>query len=207
MAQAIAERTGALTSVPATHLSVWLPGLVVPPGWYATTAVGATAARMLTRSLSVGQNWDACEVLNLYRVPGTVPETVVLLNADRTLRDSGAHDIDTRRIDIPASYGVIATRARGTLYVGTRGVRVHYNHFAVNATAGAALVEQVVLVVAEVYPVLGDEVEELASTLHGTLLASIDSAVASYAGREVECPASAPVPVRSGLDVAEQGEL
>lgn len=206
MAEAIAERTGAPTLVPTEYLPGWLPGLVVPQGWRPITLDGTNTTRILTRQLGVGRRWDGCEVLNLYRVPGTVPETVVLDNADRTLRDCGAHDIQVSKIDIPRRYGVIATRATGMVHIGTRAVRGRYNYFAVNATAGAALIEQVVLVAAEVFSDLAGQVEELSTALHRSLLASIDRATEPSATRNIGSPVAACTPEHSDLNMTDQGE-
>jgi len=142
LAEVLAEHTGALTFVPPAHLPLWLPDLTVPQGWAAAGVDGATVTRMLLRRLGSGDHWDGCEVLNLYRVPGTVPEPLVLDNADRALRDSGADDIRTYRVDTPPRYAVIATRASGTLRIGTRTVPSQYNYYVVNTAAGGALIEQ-----------------------------------------------------------------
>ena len=87
LAEILAEHTGGLTFVPPAHLPLWLPDLTVPRGWDFGTLDGPPVTRMLLRRLSGGNHWDGCEVLNLYRVSGAVPEKLVLDNADRTLRD------------------------------------------------------------------------------------------------------------------------
>ncbi|MGC2652308.1 MAG: hypothetical protein WA317_01610 [Mycobacterium sp.] len=61
-------------------------------------------------------------------MPGTVPETMVLDNADRVLRDSGANDSRTHRLDTSRRYGMIATRCSGTLHADTRTVHCDFNH-------------------------------------------------------------------------------
>jgi hypothetical protein len=131
---------------------------------------------MLLRRLGSGDHWDGCEILNLYRVPGTVPEPLVLDNADRTLRDSGADDIHTYRVDTPPRYGVIATCASGTLRIGTRTVHSQYNYYVVNTAAGGALIEQAMLVDGDAHLVLSGDVAELTENLYRALLASIDRA-------------------------------
>jgi hypothetical protein len=98
LAEVPAEHTGGLTFVPPARLPLWLPELTVPQGWDVGAIDGATVTRMLLRRLGSGDHWDGCEVLNVYRVSGTVPEPLVLDNADRTLRDSGADAIQTHRV-------------------------------------------------------------------------------------------------------------
>ena len=172
LAEVLAEHTGGLTFVPPAHLPLWLPDLAVAQGWDAAAVDGATVTRMLLRRLGSGDHWDGCEVLNLYRVPGTVPERLVLDNADRTLRDSGADDVQSHRVDTPPRYGVIATRASGTLHIGTRTVHGQYSYYVVNTAAGGALIEQSILVGGDAHP--GGEVAELTENLYRALLASID---------------------------------
>jgi len=145
-------------------------------------------------------------VLNLYRVPGTVPETVVLSNADRTLRDCGARDIEVSKFDVPLHYRLIATRSTGAMQIGTRAVRAEYNYFAVNATAGAALIEQIVLVAAEAYSDLASDIEVLTAGLLRSLLASIDSATRQPASPRTSCPAAAPLPKLPDVTATAQGE-
>jgi len=183
MVEAVAGRTGALSVVPSVHLQAWLPGLAVPCGWRVSRLDAVDATRVLTRQLAPFRPWDACEVLNLYRVPGTVPDAVLLANADRTLRECNGHDIQTARVDIPLRYGAVATCASGTLRIGAHAVRSQYNYYAVNAAGGAALIEQIVLVGSDVYSQLASELEELTAALHHSLLASIDSANEPQASR------------------------
>jgi hypothetical protein len=176
LAQVIAEQIGGLTFVPPEHLRLWLPDLTVPDGWAPSAVNGATVTRTLTRRLGSGQRWDGCEVLNLYRVPGTVPESMVLDNADRTLRDSGADDIRTHRLDTPPRYGVIATRSSGTLHAGARRIHSHFHHYVINTDAGGALIEQAIAIGADARPTLSRELADLTENLYRSLLASIDRA-------------------------------
>jgi hypothetical protein len=111
MAQIIAEHVGPLQDVPPAHLPLWLPGLTAPSAWTGGAVGGATGTRLLLRQLNSGAHWDGCEVLNLYRVPGAVPGSLVLDNADPILRDSGATGIRSHQLDTPAGYGIIATGA------------------------------------------------------------------------------------------------
>jgi hypothetical protein len=176
LAEVLAEHTGGLTFVPSQHLPLWLPDLTVPPGWDVGAVDGPTVTRMLLlRRPGSGDHWDGCEVLNLYRVSGAVPESLVIDNADRTLRDSGAEAIQTLRVDTPPRYGVIATRSSGRLRVGARTVYSQYSYYAVNTAAGGALIEQTVIVGGD-DPMLSGEVAELTDTLYRALLASIDRA-------------------------------
>jgi hypothetical protein len=132
------------------------------------------------------------------------------------LRDSGAHDIRIERISTPRGPAVIATRATGTLQIGDRVVRGQYVYYVANAPAGAGLIEQIVLVGADVYAALAHEVDELTGALHTCLLASVDRAARS---RVVETAAEddartrggagrrAPVSLRSEPNTARLGEL
>ncbi|MGH3958652.1 hypothetical protein [Mycobacterium sp.] len=176
LAEVIAAQSGGLTFVPQAHLRLWLPDLTVPPGWAAGSINDPAVTRVLVRRLGSGHHWDGCEVLNVYRVPGTVPETIVLNNADRTLRDSGANDIRTYRLDVPPCYGVIAMRSSGTLHADARTIHSHFHHYVINTAAGGALIEQVVAVGAEALPRLNREVEDLIEILYRSLLTSIERA-------------------------------
>jgi hypothetical protein len=174
LAQEIAEHVGPLDGVPTAHLHLWLPDLTAPPGWTVAAVDGATVTRLLLRRLNSGTHWDGCEVLNLYRVPGAVPESLVLDNADRILRDSAATDIRSRQLDIAARYGVIATRASGVLHSGDRVVRSQFHNYVVNTNAGGALIEQAIVIGAEMLSALDSEVNELTENLYRSLLTSID---------------------------------
>lgn len=176
LAEVLAEHTGGLTFVPAAHLPLWLPDLTVPRGWDLGAVHGPTVTRMLLRRLGSGDNWDACEVLNLYRVSGTVPEKLVFDNAERTLRDSGAESIHTHHIDTPPRYGLIAMRSSGLLHIGARMVHSQYTYYVINTAAGGALIEQAVMVGREAQPALSGEVAKLTDDLYRALLASIDRA-------------------------------
>jgi hypothetical protein len=179
LAEAIAESSGRLTLVPTVSLQAWLPDLVVPSGWASGAVDGARATRLLTRRISSGQIWDGCEILNVYRVSGTVPQTVVLQNADRTLRDGGADDIRTHRLATPPRYGLIATRSSGTLRAETRTVHCDFNHYVFNTNAGAALIEQVIAVAADAHAALARAVADLTENLYRSLTTRIDRALAS----------------------------
>lgn len=176
LAQQIAEHVGPLDGVPAAHLQLWLPDLTAPPAWTVAAVDGATVTRLLLRRLNSGTHWDGCEVLNLYRVPGVVPEALVLDNADRILRDSAATDIRSCRLEVAPRYGVIATRASGVLHSGDRVVRSQFHHYVVNTNAGGALIEQAIVIGAEMLSALDSEVNELTENLYRSLLTSIDRA-------------------------------
>ncbi|WP_240630036.1 hypothetical protein [Mycobacterium colombiense] len=128
---------------------------------------------MLLRRVGTGDNWDGCEVLNLYRVSGTVPEKLVFDNAERTLRDSGADSIHTHHIDTPPRYGLIAVRSSGLLHIGARLVHSQYTYYAINTAAGGALIEQAVMVGSDAQPTLSGEAAKLTDDLYRALLASI----------------------------------
>jgi hypothetical protein len=176
LAHKIAEHVGPLEAVQTAHLHLWLPGLTAPPAWTIAAVDGATVTRVLLRRLSSGAHWDGCEILNLYRVPGTVPESLVLDNADRILRDGGATDIRSRQLDIAPPYGVIATRASGVLHSGDRVVRSQFHNYVVNTAAGGALIEQALVIGADMLSALDSEANELTENLYRSLLASIGSA-------------------------------
>jgi hypothetical protein len=176
LAEVLAEYNGGLTLVSPVHLPLWLPGLTVPRGWEVDAVKGATVTRMLLRRPDSRDHWDGCEVLNLYRVAGSVSESLVLDNADRTLRDIGADSIQTHRIETPPRYGVIATRSAGRLNIGARSVHSQYSYYVVNTAVGGALIEQAVIVAGDEHTTLTDEVAELTDDLYRALLASIDRA-------------------------------
>lgn len=176
LAEVLANQAGGLTFIAAVHLPLWLPDLAVQNGWEPSQSNGAPVTRMLLRRLDGENRWDACEVINLYRVPGAVPESLVVRNADRTLRDSGATAINTQQVAIPPHYGVTGARTSGELRVGPHKLRTQYTHYAVNTPNGGALIEQIVLVLGEAYTPLRDELKALNAELQRALLASIDRA-------------------------------
>jgi hypothetical protein len=162
--------------VPTAHLQLWLPDLSAPPAWTVAAVDGATVTRLLLRRLNSGTHWDGCEVLNLYRVPGAVPESLVLDNADHILRDSAATDIRSCQLEVAPRYGVIATRASGVLHSGDRVVRSQFHNYVVNTNAGGALIEQAIVIGAEMLSALESEVNERTENLYRSLLTSIDRA-------------------------------
>jgi hypothetical protein len=193
LAEVLAEHTGGLTFVPPAHLPLWLPDLTVPHGWDIGAVDGPTVTRMLLlRRPGSADEWDGCEVLNLYRVDGTVPESLVLDNADRTLRDSGAEDIHTRRVDTPPRYGVIATRSSGRLHIGARTVHSQYSYYVVNTAAGGALIEQAVIMRGDEHSMRNGEVAKLTDNLYHSLLASIDQAPTSRSPQDSQKTAAHP---------------
>jgi hypothetical protein len=194
LAEILAENTGGLTFVPPAHLPLWLPDLAVPLGWDFGALDGPPVTRMLLRRLGGSNRWDGCEVLNLYRVSGAVPEKLVLDNADRTLRDIGANAIQTHRIDAPSRYGLVAARSSGRLDIGANTINSQYSYYVVNTAAGAALIEQAVIVRESVRPLLNGEVAGLSEDLYRALLASIDRAPAP--------PSPSPSPQNIGRGVA-----
>lgn len=177
LAQEIAEHVGPLEAVPPAHLPLWLPDLAPPPNWTALAVDGANVTRLLLRALSSDAHWDGCEIVNLYRIPATVPEAVVVDNADRTLRDSGATDIRSYPLDVPRGYGVIATHAVGVLRSGDRIVRSQFRNYVVNTAAGGALIEQAIVIGADMLFALESEATELTESLYRSLLASIERAL------------------------------
>jgi len=144
LAEVLGQQNGALTPVPPEALYLWLPELRAPADWVDTTAVAtAPVTRMMVRRAGGSGPWDACELLNLYRVPGRIAIETVLDNADRGLRYGGATDIQTyRRDDVPTRIdGLIAVRVSGRLVNGCREVQAVYNYYAINTSVGAALIE------------------------------------------------------------------
>lgn len=174
LAAAIAMHTDALTLVAPRHLYLWLPDLVSPPGWAHSAIENMALTRMLTRRLGASSHWDGCDVLNLYCMSGTVGDALVLENADRTLRDSGANDIHVSRVDVPRQYEVIAARATGQLDANGRTICAQYSYYAVNTAAGAALIDHSVLVGYDALATLAPEVEEMTDSVYRSLLASIE---------------------------------
>ncbi|OOK65340.1 hypothetical protein BZL29_7697 [Mycobacterium kansasii] len=156
------------------HLHLWLPALAVPSNWIIADADGAAVTRLLLRQFNSTNHWDGCEVLNLYRIAGTVPEALVLGNADRILRDSHATDINAHPLDIPPQYGIIATRSTGLLSTGTRLVHSQFTNYVVNRAAGGALIEQAIVVGTDVQSALAEECAALTENLYRSVLASID---------------------------------
>ena len=162
LAEVLGQMNGAVTTMPPEALHLWLPGLKTPTGWVdATAAATAPVARMLVRRAGVAGPWDACELLNLYRVPGLISTDTVLDNAD-----------------VPTAIdGLLAVRVSGHLAVGSRAVEAVYNYYAINTPVGAALIEQAAVVGADAPAALVVEVECLAESVYESLLISLHSAV------------------------------
>lgn len=179
LAEVIAESTGKLTLVPGSYVRSWLPDLAAPHGWTSAVADDPGMTRVLTRHTDSGHTWDGCEVLNVYRVSGTVPEDLVLRNAERALRDCAATGIHTYRMVTPPRYGLVATRSSGTLNTDPRAIRADFNYYAFNTDAGGALVEQVLAVGVDAHAALAREVAELTENLYRSLATRIDRALAS----------------------------
>ena len=173
-AQQIAQHVGTLQWVPTAHLHLWLPALITPHTWTIADIDGDATTRLLLHQMSTSDHWDGCEALNLYRVPGPVPEALVVDNADLILRDSHATDINTYRIDIPPQYPVIATRASGLLHTGKRLVHSQFHNYVINTAAGGALIEQTIMISADAHPTLASEAADLTENLYRALLASFD---------------------------------
>lgn len=180
LAEMLAEHVGEVHFVPATHLPLWLPDLRVPGRWQETIPSGPVT-RMLRRRIRGDVHWDACEVINLYRVAGAIPEPLVYEQVARALRDSGAHAVQSHPVDIPMQYNVIAAQATGLLSVKDGVLRGQYTDYAVNTAAGSALVEQIILVVGEALSLLKNELATLTAELQRALPASIDRAPPSVA--------------------------
>lgn len=176
LAAQVAAVTGGLTAVRPGELPLWLPGLRTPPDWVVDSIDNATATRVLTRRVHETHRWDGIETLNLYRVPGQIPEQLVLDNADRILRDAAATDIRSSRFPTPAHPNVIVTRAVGVLDIGPRRVYSHVNHCAVNSAAGGALIEQTVMVGADAFGTLAEDVLTLSDGVLAALLSSVSVA-------------------------------
>lgn len=185
LSEMLAEHVGEVQFVPAAHLSLWLPELRVPDRWNETSPDGAVT-RMLRRRIREEARWDACEVINLYRVDGTIPASLVHEHVACTLRDSGAHAVRSRSVDIPLHYNVIAAQATGLLSVGDDVLHSQYTDYAVNTAAGGALIEQIILVVGESLSVLKDELAALNTELQRALLTSIDRTPPSRARPETQ---------------------
>lgn len=95
---------------------------------------------------------------------------MVLQNADRTLRDGGADNIRTHRLNVPSQLNLIATHSSGILRGETRTVHNRFNHYVINMATGGVLVEQVIAVGADALDVLADELKNLSDNLYRLLL-------------------------------------
>lgn len=191
LAEVLGQQNGALTPVPPEALYLWLPELQTPADWVDTTAVAtAPVTRMMVRRARGSGPWDACELLNLYRVPGRIAIETVLDNADRGLRYGGATDIQTyRRDDVPTRIdGLIAVRVSGRLVNGCREVQAVYNYYAINTSVGAALIEQATVVGADAPAALAVEVECLAESVYQSLIVSLCNATPATQPRGLEAP-------------------
>jgi hypothetical protein len=204
LAEAINEQVGTLGLVEPRYLHLWLPGLTVPDGWADSNVDGSALTRMLARRIGGGGPWDGCELLTLYRVPGVVPTALVLDNAERTLRDCGAADIRTHIIETSDRAEVFGVRVTGTINMGGRTVCAQYSDYVVNTEAGAALVEQALLIGSEAISILESEVQELTTDVCCALLDSIGRA--SMVGHEFQPMRSEVVgfSTRSHVDEGEQ---
>ncbi|GAY17975.1 hypothetical protein [Mycobacterium sp. shizuoka-1] len=189
LAEVLAGCVGDVELVPPEHLPLWLPDLGVPRLWVATAPNG-TVTRMLLRGIRSEERWDACEVINLYRIAGAIPAPLVHEQIARTLRDSGARAIQSHRVDVAAQYNVVAAQAAGLLSIKDGVLRCQYTDFAVNTASGGALIEQIILVAGKAFPLLENELTALSTELQRALLASIDRASPSDARSQI--PTSRP---------------
>jgi hypothetical protein len=174
--------------MPPAVLHLWLPSVQTPSGWVDITSVATVpVTRMLVRRAGRSGPWDATELLNLYRVPGAISADTVLDNADRALRDSSARDIHTyRRDDVPTAIdGLLAVRAGGRLVSEGREVEVAYCYYAINSSAGAALIEQATVVGADSPAAVALEVDCLAEGVYQSVLVSLHGATVATQPHEV----------------------
>jgi len=188
LAEVLGQRNGALTPMPPEALHLWLPELQTPAGWVDTTTVAtAPVARMLLRRPREAGPWDACELINLYQVPGRISPDMVVENADLALRDGGASDIHVYlRDDVPTAFdGLMAVRVSARLAVGGREVEAVYNYYAINTCGDAGLIEQAIVIGADAAAALAVEVDCLAESVYQSLLASLHSAAPTTQPREL----------------------
>ena len=166
--QLIAQSNGPLTLVAGNQLDEWLPGLTLPAGWALVGSGGILTTRMILRRVGTANFWDGSEILNVYQVPGEVPWDVVVANADRPLRDSGATDIYVSQV--AELHRRIGVRATANLDVGPRRLRAQYTYYAVDAAGATALIEQAIVIGLDVLACLLADVEVLTSSLHRSVL-------------------------------------
>lgn len=123
---------------------------------------------MILRRVGTANFWDGSEILNVYQVPGEVPWDVVVANADRPLRDSGATDIYVAQV--AELHRRIGVRATANLDVGPRRLRAQYTYYVVDAAGGTALIEQAIVIGLDALARLLADVEVLTSSLHRSVL-------------------------------------
>jgi hypothetical protein len=174
------------TVVPPDGLPYWLSGLSVPIGGN-QTAAGLSSPQparvLLCHSVSGGQAWDGCEVINLFRFTGTVPVELVHHSADRTLRDLGAATALTYRPRTPPDSGITAVRSRGPVIPGPRRIWAQFTNYLVAAGDSGALLEHSILVGGAARRRLARMVGELSDAVHNALLASVGAARQISGGR------------------------
>jgi len=168
--QLIAQSNGPLTLVAGHQLDDWLPGLTLPAGWAPVGSGGIPTTRMILRRVGTANYWDGSEILNVYQVPGEVPWDVVVANADRPLRDSGATDIYVAQVMAPQPHRAIGARATADLDPGPRRLRAQYTYYVVNTGGATVLIEQAIVIGLDVLARLLPDVEALTSSLHRSVL-------------------------------------
>lgn len=184
LVDAIGEYVADLTLLPAEALPLWLPGLPLPDGWSVIDlAVGASRPTRIAVRRPAGQptGWDGCETINLFRFSGSVPDTVIQGNADRTLRDLGARNVISEIVPMPSAARLRAVRSRGTFSLGGRHVWARCTNYVYesgpDASSGSGgLVEHNILIAADYRTRLDHDMRQLTRAVHDALLRGIAAA-------------------------------
>lgn len=206
VAEQIRNHVSDMWVIPPEGLSQWLPSLSSPLGWSAAHIdMGSlTPARVLTRSADVdADSWIGCDVINLLRFNGSMPDGLVQAHADRALRDLGADAPITYRVTMPSDVGVIATRSRGIAVIGTR-LWVQVTNYVVPGASDSGLIEHTILVDARTREHLKPDVAQLTESVRSALIASICAQRPPHPDRNIACEVRTTLSAKSRRRLEEE---
>lgn len=112
----------------------------------------------------------------MFGFTGEPPDAVVRDNADRTLRDLDAEDIQTSTPLASLVPGVTAVRAKGYVVAAGRRVWAQYSTYVVGSTTPSKgrLIQQTILTGADCRDRLAEDIACLSNDLQQALLKAID---------------------------------
>jgi hypothetical protein len=175
---AVARYVDDLVQLPPEQAPNWIKGLGVPSGWRLAALQGAGAVP--TRIALCGQRpdgrWDGCETISIFGFTGDPPAEVVRVNADSTLRDLGAEDIQTQTLAVWLVPRVTAVRSHGYVTAVSQHVWAQYSTYVVSAAAPGEgrLIQQSISISAGCRTTLSEDIAQLGTVLQQAFFTSIE---------------------------------
>lgn len=160
------------------ELPEWLQALEIPPGWQ--VAQIGTNAVPLSRVILSGHKpeggWEGCETLSLFRFSGAIPPNIVEDNAQRTLRDLDADNVNSYSLTVRADASTKAVRSSGYFTAGGRRVWAQYSTYVGQDTEdGGFLIEHAIYIDSAKRPLLRHDIEDLGDAVHSAFLDRVDT--------------------------------